>query len=57
MGIGGVRMKDDYAIMQFKKDIDFILQHKDCWIFEPIFDIARRLVLFYMTTYESKEQK
>ena len=49
-------MKDDYAIMQFKKDIDFILQHKDCWIFEPIFDIARRLVLLYMATYEPKEQ-
>lgn len=49
-------MIDDYAIMQFKKDIDFILQHKDNWIFKPIFDIARRLVLLYMATYKPKEQ-
>ena len=49
-------MIDDYAIMQFKKDIDFILQHKYNWIFGPIFDIARRLVLLYMATYELKEQ-
>lgn len=50
------KIEDDYTIMQFKKDIDFILQHKDCWIFEPIYDIARRLVLLYMTTYLAKEQ-
>lgn len=49
-------MGNDYEIMQFKKDIDFILQHKDCWIFEPIFDIVRRLVLLYIATYEQKEQ-
>lgn len=49
-------MIDDYAIMQFKKDIDFILQHKYNWIFKPIFDIARRLVLLYIETYETKDQ-
>jgi hypothetical protein len=45
-------MVDDYKILQFKKDIDLILEHKDNWIFQPIFDITRRLVLYYIKFYQ-----
>ena len=37
---------------QFLQDIEFIKQHNDNWIFKPLYDITRRLILFYEEFYD-----
>lgn len=37
---------------QFIQDIEFIKQHKNSWIFAPLYELTRRLVLFYEKYYE-----
>ena len=44
-------------IYQFKKDINYILEHKNSWIFEPIFAVVRRLVLMEQESYCCKFKK
>ena len=39
---------------RFEEDVKFILKNKDNWIFQPLYDITRRLILFYEKFYESE---
>jgi hypothetical protein len=39
---------------QFVKDIDFIINHKDNWIFTPLYEIVRRLVILYEKFYSEE---
>lgn len=42
---------------QFKKDIDFVLKNKDNWIFQPLYALTRRLILYYESFYELKNDR
>lgn len=39
---------------EFVEDCKFIAKDKDSWIFKPLYEMTRRLVILYEKVYEVK---